>query len=91
MAKTIQLMLAALLVLNGTAALACTIENASEESLPGGKRISGVCSNNSAPVTCTYREGEGWSCEGPGGTYTSLGNPEVALGAACECDSTPKW
>ena len=87
----VRIVLAAVLVLNGASALACTIENAQEESLPGGKRISGNCSNNGAPVSCNYREGEGWSCAGPGGTYTSLGNPEVALGSACECDTTPAW
>jgi hypothetical protein len=91
MTRKLQLILGALLVLNGTTAMACTIENAQEESHAGGKRISGSCSNNGAPVTCTYRDGEGWSCEGPGGIYTSLANPEVALGSACECDTTPGW
>ena len=80
-----------LLVLCNSAALACTIEDAQEEGLPGGKRISGQCSNNGSPVTCTFRDGEGWSCDGPGGSYTSLGNPSVPLASACECDTTPKW
>ena len=91
MKRGIQLWLIAFLALTSTAGLACTIENAQEETLPGGKRISGNCSNNGSPVTCTYREGDGWSCEGPGGTYASLGNPEVALGSACECQATPQW
>jgi hypothetical protein len=87
----VQMALGGLLVLGSAAALACTIENAREEGLPGGKRISGTCSNNGSPVTCTYRNGEGWTCQGPGGTHTSLANPEVPLGSACECDTTPKW
>ena len=80
-----QFMLGVVLTLGCEAAFACSIEGAQEQSLPGGKRISGQCSNNGSPVTCTYRDGEGWTCEGPGGSYNSLGNPEVAM------DTTPKW
>ena len=79
------------LALCSTVALACTIEDAREESLPGGKKVSGQCSNNGSPVTCTFREGDGWTCDGPGGSYTSLGNPAVPLASACECDTTPNW
>ena len=80
-----------LLALCSAAALACTIEDAREESLPGGKTISGQCSNNGSPVACTFRNGGGWTCDGPGGSYTSLGNVSVPLASACECDTTPNW
>lgn len=81
----------ALLALCNAAALACTIGDPQEESLPGGKSIRGQCSNNGSPVTCTFRDGEGWTCDGPGGSYTSLGNRSVPLASACECDTSPSW
>lgn len=70
---------------------ACSIVDPREETHNNQTTINGSCSNSGAPVSCTYKQGDGWTCIGPEGRFTSLGNGGTAMASACGCDTTPQW
>jgi hypothetical protein len=78
-------------LITGGNAVACTITEPQRDVSNNRETVSGACSNNGAPVTCTHQQGEGWTCIGPEGSFSSLAGPETALGSACGCDTTPRW
>ena len=80
-----------LLLLAGSAAQACSIVDQREKTHNNQTTVDGSCSNNGAPISCTYKQGDGWTCTGPEGRYTSLGDGGTALASACGCDTTPRW
>jgi len=76
---------AAVLLLHGIAS-ACSIQDRKDVQVGDSRGVTGVCSNNGAPITCTYVTGEGTTCDGPAGSYN--GNDLNALiFSACGCGS----
>ena len=78
-------------LITGGNAAACTITEPQRDVSNNRETVSGACSNTGAPVTCSHQQGEGWTCIGPEGSFSSQAGPETALGSACGCDTTPRW
>ena len=49
------------------------------------KGVSGYCSNNGQPITCRYTPGDGWTCEGPQGAYSAMGDLGGLVARTCGC------
>jgi hypothetical protein len=67
-----------------TFAQACEIDRPKQIRLGVHKGVSGICSNNGREITCIFKDGEGWTCEGPHGGYTGVEMVRTAA-AACGC------
>jgi hypothetical protein len=90
--KTTRFLVLTLCALVGAGdASACTITEPQRDVSNNRETVSGACSNNGAPITCSHQQGEGWTCVGPEGSFSSQDGPETALGSACGCDTTPRW
>lgn len=82
-----------LVVLAGAVALvgysevqACSIQQQRTiDGMDGG--VGGYCSNNGQPVTCRYTPGDGWTCEGPQGSYSGMGDPRSLVNQTCGCSA----
>lgn len=67
-----------------TLAQACEIEDKRPVKLGADEGVTGRCPNSGSKVTCIYQEGEGWTCEGPEGSYTGA-SEATAAASACGC------
>ncbi len=76
---------AAVLLLHGVAS-ACSIQDRKDVQVGDSKGVTGLCSNNGAPISCSFVAGEGITCDGPAGSYN--GNDLDALVfSACGCSA----
>ncbi len=73
----------AIAALEGTA-LACTIQNARETLVGNNNAVTGACSNNGLPITCQFKEGTGFACDGPAGSYSGS-DLNTLIFSACGC------
>jgi hypothetical protein len=67
-----------------TFAQACEIENPVKTELGVSKGVAGRCSNNGLEITCNFKDGEGWTCDGPEGSYSGV-DMLITAGYACGC------
>lgn len=76
---------AAMALLTGWAeAQTCSIlEQRTLDDMDSG--ISGYCSNNGQAITCRHTPGEGWTCEGSQGAYTSMNALQTLIDQVCGC------
>ena len=71
------------IVIDGTA-LACSMQNARETLVGNNEAVTGECSNNSLPITCKFKEGIGFMCDGPAGSYSGS-DLNALIFSACGC------
>ena len=63
---------------------ACVIKDQVKSHLGAGQAIRGRCSNNDKPIRCYFTSGDGWTCDGPEGTWT-LRDLGLAVSRVCGC------
>jgi len=83
MKRAIIMSIIAVLLCQGIAA-ACGILNPKDVQIGENKGIQGLCSNNVAPIACTFVKGEGITCDGPAGSYNGY-DLNALIFSACGC------
>ena len=74
----------------GYVVMGCEIEDAQRVQIGLNDGIQGRCSNNGEAISCTYQQGEGWTCSGPQGqinAFTPEGDelPQSLIDQTCGC------
>lgn len=65
---------------------ACSIQDVQNVQIGVSKGIEGRCSNNGLPISCVFIDGDGISCDGPGGSYSGDDLKGLTF-SACGCSS----
>jgi len=76
----------AVILLFHDVASACSIQNKKDVQIGDSKGVTGVCSNSGAPISCTFVEGEGITCDGPAGSYNG-DDLNALIFSACGCSA----